>query len=123
LAFIVVLSFDPHFLSRSLALITHPLSALPAKETFISVDPIRSNVLRGTRVVIKARARGNIPSKLMLAVWPDGREAMRLDMEPEKEGRFSYPMASAQFSFRYQAYHSGSGPARYREGETYPHPS
>ena len=41
LAFIVVLSFDPHFLARSLAFITHPLSALPVKETFISVDPVR----------------------------------------------------------------------------------
>ena len=113
LAFIVVLSFDPHFLSRSLALITHPLSALPAKETFISVDPVRSIVLRGTRVVIKAQARGNIPDKLMLAVWPEGREVMRLDMEPGKEGRFSYQMASAQFSFRYQAYNGRAASAVY----------
>ena len=113
LAFIVVLSFDPHFLSRSLAFITHPLSALPAKETFISVEPVRSIVLRGTRVVIKARARGHIPDKLMLAVWPEGREVMRLDMEPEKEGRFSYQMASAQFSFRYQAYNGRAASAVY----------
>jgi soluble cytochrome b562 len=41
----------------------------------------------------------------MLAVWPEGREVMRLNMEPEKEGRFAYQMASAQFSFRYQAFH------------------
>ena len=104
LAFIVVLSFDPHFLNRSLAFITHPLSALPARETFISVDPVRSIVLRGTPVVIKAQARGSIPDKLMLAVWPEGREVMRLSMEPEKEGRFSYQMASVQSSFRYQVY-------------------
>jgi soluble cytochrome b562 len=104
LAFFVVLSFDPHFLNRSLALITHPLSTLPARETFISVEPVRSIVLRGARVVIKAQARGNIPDNLALAVWPEGREAMYLKMEPEGEGKFSYQMASAQFSFRYQAY-------------------
>ena len=104
LAFIVVLSFDPHFLNRSLALVTHPLSALPARETFISVDPVRSITLRGTPVVITARATGNIPDQLMLAVWPEGREVMRLNMEPEKEGRFFYRVASAQSSFRFQAY-------------------
>jgi len=104
LAFIGILSFDPHFLNRSLALITHPLSTLPVKETFISVEPVRSIVLRGSRLVIKAQARGNIPDKLMLAIWPEGREATHLDMKQEEMGRFSYQIASAQFSFRYQAY-------------------
>jgi hypothetical protein len=104
LAVFVVLSFDPHFLNRSLALITHPLSALPMKETFISVEPGRSIVLRGTRVVLKAQAKGNIPNKLILAVWPEGHEALRLNMEPEGDGKFSYQIASAQVSFRYQAY-------------------
>jgi ribosome-associated translation inhibitor RaiA/soluble cytochrome b562 len=104
LAFLAVLSFDPHFLNRSLALITHPLSTLPARETFISVAPVRSIVLRGTRVIIRAQARGNIPDTLVLAVWPEGREAIHLKMDSEGEGRFSYQMASAQFSFRYQAY-------------------
>ena len=47
LAFFIVLSFDPEFWNRSLALITHPLSTLPMKETIISIDPVKSIVLRG----------------------------------------------------------------------------
>ncbi len=58
LAFSLVFALDPHFLGRSLALIVHPFSNLPMKETFISVEPRGSIVLRGTQVVIKAKATG-----------------------------------------------------------------
>ena len=102
--FSLVFALDPHFLSRSLALIIDPLSTLPMKETFISLEPRGSIVLRGTQVVITAKATGYVPEKLTLEVWPEGREAMRLPMDSEGDGRFSYRMASAQFSFRYQAY-------------------
>ena len=108
LTFFVVLIIDPHFLSRSLALIIHPLSSLPMREVFISVEPRGSIVLRGSPVVIKAQATGNVPERLTLAVWPEDREAMHLNMESEGEGRFTYRMASAQFSFQYQAYNTRS---------------
>jgi hypothetical protein len=105
ITFSIVLILDPHFLNRSLALILHPLSALPVKETFISVEPKGSIVLRGSPVVIQAQATGNVPERLTLAVWPEDREAMRLSMEPEGDGKFTYRMASVQSSFQYQAYH------------------
>ncbi len=104
-AFLAVLAFDPHFLNRSLALIMNPLSALPVKETHITVEPEGSTVLRGTPVVINARISGSKPESLTLAVWPDDREEMRLQMKPKGDGTFTYEMASAQFSFRYQAQH------------------
>jgi hypothetical protein len=105
LTFSIVLILDPHFLNRSLALILHPFSALPVKETFISVEPRGSIVLRGSPVVIQAQAAGNVPERLTLAVWPEDREAMRLSMESEGDGKFTYRMVSVQSSFQYQAYH------------------
>ncbi len=104
-AFLVVLAFDPHFLNRSLALIIHPFSTLPVKEIHISVEPKGSTVLRGTPVVINAKVSGSELERLTLAVWPDDREAMRLQMESKGEGTFTYQITSAQFSFRYQAHH------------------
>ena len=104
LAFSLVFASDPHFLSRSLALIIHPFSTLPMRETFISLDPRGSIVLRGSEIVITAKATGYAPEKLTLEVWPEGREAIRLPMDSEGNGRFSYRMASTQFSFRYHAY-------------------
>ncbi len=38
-AFSIVFAFDPQTLSRSMALILHPLSNLPLRETLISLDP------------------------------------------------------------------------------------
>jgi hypothetical protein len=104
LTFSLVFSLDPHFLGRSLALITHPFSNLPIKETFISLEPRGSIVLRGTQVMIKAKAIGNVPDKLTLAIWPEGSEAMSLPMESEGDGRFMYGMSSVQRSFSYKAY-------------------
>jgi soluble cytochrome b562 len=104
LTFSLVFAIDPHFLGRSLALIVHPFSNLPMKETFISLEPRGSIVLRGTQMVIKAKATGNVPDKLTLAIWPEGAEAMSLPMESEGDGRFTYWMSSVQLSFRYQAH-------------------
>ncbi len=101
----LVLAFDPNFLGRSLALILHPLSSLPTMETFISLEPKGSVVLRGTPVVIKAKVTGNVPGKLTLALWPDSSDssdAMHFPMESEGEGKFFCKVASAQFSFLYQ---------------------
>jgi hypothetical protein len=102
-ALFAVLAFDPHFVNRSLALIMNPLSALPVKEIHITVEPEGATVLRSTPVVIHARISGSKPESLTLAVWPDDREEMRLQMKPKSDGTFTYEMASAQFSFRYQA--------------------
>jgi ABC-type transporter Mla subunit MlaD len=107
-ALAAVLAIDPSFLNRSLALITHPWAILPSRETSIFVEPAGSTVLRGTPVVIEAKTEGNVPQRLMLRIWPEGREEMRLPMEPEGEGRFSYRVPSAQTSFQYQAYHGPS---------------
>jgi len=104
LAFCGVLAFAPQFLDRSLALITNPLAALPVPETIIFVEPGEKVLPRGTPVMIKAWGKGKMPDRLMLAVWPEGREAGRLTMKPEGEGKFSYRIASVQFSFRYQVY-------------------
>jgi len=103
LAFSLVLVLDPHFLNRSLAFILHPFDTLPAKETFIALEPADSILLRGTPIMIKARATGNIPDRLKLEVWPENREAQNLSMVPEGNGYFTHQMASAQFSFRFQA--------------------
>jgi hypothetical protein len=103
-AFSLVFILDPSFLGRSLALIIHPLSNLPIKETFISVEPKGSTVLRGSELVIKAKAIGNVPDKLILEVWSEGRDVIRLPMESEGNDRFMYRMASVQNSFRFQVY-------------------
>ncbi len=108
LTFSLVLAFDPQFLSRSLALIIRPFSNLPMKEIFISVEPRGSTILRGTQVMIKAKAIGDVPEKLTLEVWPEDSEAMRLPMEAEGDGRFMYGMSSVQQSFRYRVH---GGPA------------
>jgi soluble cytochrome b562 len=107
-ALAAILAIDPSFLNRSLALIAHPWAILPSRETSISVEPAGATVLRGTPVVIEAKTEGNVPKRLMLRIWPEGREEMRLSMEREGEGRFSYRVPSAQTSFQYQAYHGPS---------------
>jgi soluble cytochrome b562 len=104
LAFSLVLVLDPSFLSRSLALIVHPFSHIPVRESLISVEPRGLTVLRGTPVEIKAKASGNVPDQLTLSVWPEGRDKMSFSMESEGDGKFVYRMTSVQGSFRYQAY-------------------
>ncbi len=99
----LVLIVDPHFLGRSLAVIMRPLSDLPARQTTISVEPKASIVLKGTPVEITATVTGTPPEKLMLSVWPEGGEPVRLAMEQQGNGRFRYHVATAQVSFRYQA--------------------
>ncbi|HYB21493.1 MAG TPA: DUF4175 family protein, partial [Thermodesulfobacteriota bacterium] len=114
LAFSGVLALDPQFLNRSLAFIIHPLAPLSGKETFLSVEPPGGIILRGKPVLIRARIRGDLPDQLRLAVWPEGREAMYLNMDPEEEGQFSYRLESARFSFQYQVSHNqGASPVYY----------
>ena len=104
LAFFAVLCLDPHFLNRSLALILHPLSDLPVKATYISMEPKGSIVLRSSPVKFTAQAAGTIPDKLFLMIWPEEGESLRLQMESQGNGRFLYRMGSALSSFRYQAF-------------------
>jgi hypothetical protein len=54
--------------------------------------------------VIKAQVTGRVQDRLTLAVWPEGREVTHTDMESEGDGRFTFRMVSAQFSFQYQVY-------------------
>ena len=108
IAFSLVLTLDPQFLSRSLAMILHPFSNLPVRETFLSLDPKGAIVLRGAPLVIRAQAAGHLPDKLTLTLWPEGSDPRRLPMESEGEGRFSYRIASVQSSFRYQANHGST---------------
>ncbi len=103
-ALIIVLGLDPHFLNRSLALITNPFSTLPQKKTTLTVEPGGATILRGAPFLIRAKAEGPIPEKLLIEIRPEGREVVRVEMKAEGEGRFSYRIPSAQFSFRYQAY-------------------
>ncbi len=103
-ALIIVLGLDPHFLNRSLALITNPFSTLPQKKTTLTVEPGEATVLRGSPFLIRVKAEGHIPEKLLLEIRPDGREVVRVEMKAEGEGRFVYRIPSAQDSFRYQVY-------------------
>lgn len=101
--FCLVLVADPHFLGRSLALIIHPLSDLPLKQTFISLESNPPVVLRGSPVDVRATASGYMAEKLTLSVWPEGSEPLRFVMEAEGRGRFSYHIAAARSSFQFQA--------------------
>ena len=107
-AFSIVFALDPQILGRSLALILHPFSNLPVRETFISLDPKGSIVLRGTPLVIRAQTTGYLPDKLTLTIWPEGGEPKGFPMESEGDGRFSYRIASVESSFRYQANHGST---------------
>ncbi len=100
----LVLVADPQFLGRSLALIFHPLSDLPSRQTFITVEPKSSIVLRGTPIDIRATASGNVPEQLTLIIRTDGSEPRRFTMESEGYGRFSYHIPSVLSSFEYQAF-------------------
>lgn len=103
-AFAVVFALEPSFPGRSLAFIFDPLSALPVRETVISVEPAPSIVLRGTPVVIKAKATGYIPDRVSLRFWPDNGEVVHFAMDSEGNGSFSYQIDAALTSFRYQAF-------------------
>ncbi len=107
-AFLAVLALEPSFLSRSLALVTNPFSAIPARETLISLEPKGSVILRGTPLRIEAKATGAIPEKLSLGIWPEAGQETRVSMNPQGEGRFSHQVGNPQVSFRYQAYNCRS---------------
>jgi len=100
----LVLVADPQFLGRSLALIVHPLSDLPSRQTSISLEPKSSVVVRGTSLNIRAIATGHVPATLTLIIRPEGSEPLRFAMESEGNGRFSHHVAAIQTSFQYQAY-------------------
>ena len=104
LGFFAVLFLEPPFLTRSLALLIHPLSALPGRETRITLEPEGSVVLRGTPVAFQARAEGTVPERLYLALWPEEGAVKALPMAREGDGRFAYRIPGAEASFRYQAY-------------------
>ncbi len=103
IAFGTVLILDPGFLQGSVFSLLHPFSTLPIKETVIHLEPKDSILLRGSPVTIQAQAQGNVPNRLSLAMWPEGREEIRLPMESEGQGRFFYRLAQAHRSFRYRA--------------------
>jgi len=56
--------------------------------------------------MIKAKATGYVPDRLSLRLWPEEGDVIHLDMESEGNGSFSHRIASAQNSFRYQAFSS-----------------
>ena len=76
----VVLVADPQFLGRSLALILHPLSDLPSRQTFISLESKSSVAVRGTSLNIRAIATGYVPATLTLMIRPEGGEPLRFAM-------------------------------------------
>ena len=102
IAFSILLAVDPQWLNRSLATILHPFSSLPMRETSLSVEPLNTTILRGTPLLIKAKAAGYIPDRLMLMVWPEAGEFIRINLESQGDGTFLHRIASAQNSFRYQ---------------------
>jgi hypothetical protein len=104
IAVLVVFTLAPQFLNRSLASIFDPFSVLPDRETFIFVEPPPAMVLRGTPVAINARATGYVPDHLTLRFWPEKGDPIHFDMVAQGSGRFEHLIASAQTSFRYQAF-------------------
>ena len=102
IAFSILLAVDPQWLNRSLAYILHPFSSLPMRETSLSVEPLNTTILRGTPLLIKAKAAGYIPDRLMLMVWPEAGDIIRINLESQGDGTFLHRIASAQNSFRYQ---------------------
>jgi hypothetical protein len=54
--------------------------------------------------MVKAKATGYVPDRLSLRLWPEKGDVIRLDMESEGNARFTHLIASAQNSFRYQAF-------------------
>ena len=113
LAFTVVFALEPSFPGRSLAFIFDPRSALPMRETVITVDPVPPIVLRGTPVVIKAKATGYVPDRVSLRYWPDNGEVAHFAMDSEGNGSFNYRIDTAQTSFRYQAFSDRANSALY----------
>jgi hypothetical protein len=103
-AFVVVFALAPQFLNRSLASIFDPFSVFPDRETFILVEPPPDIVLRGTPVVINARATGYVPDRLALRFWPEKGNPVYFDMVAQGNGLFKHRIASAQTSFRYQVF-------------------
>ncbi|MBW2439576.1 MAG: DUF4175 family protein [Deltaproteobacteria bacterium] len=104
IAFVVVFALAPRLLNRSLASIFDPFSVLPDRKTVILVEPPPSLVLRGSPVVINASTAGYVPDRLNLRFWPQKGDPIHFDMMPQGNGRFSHLIASAQASFRYQAF-------------------
>ena len=102
MAFMVAFAVDSQFPRRSVAHILKPLSALPERKTYISVEPTPAVVLRGTPVAVNADASGYIPDRFSLKLWPETGEESTVDMSSEGGGRFTYRIPSAQASFRYQ---------------------
>ena len=102
MAFIVAFAVDSQFPVRSVTYIFKPLSALPERKTFLTVEPTPEVVLRGTPVAINAKASGYIPDHLSLKLWPETGDEMTVMMTSEGEGLFTHRITSAQTSFRYQ---------------------
>ncbi len=103
-AFGVVFALAPGTLNRSLASIFDPFSVFPDRETVILVEPPPTMVLRGSPVEINASTAGYIPDRLNLRFWPQTGDPIQFEMVPQGSGRFSHMIASAQGSFRYQAF-------------------
>ncbi len=91
LAFSIVLVSDPHFLNRSIAFILHPFSAIPPGETAITLEPPDTTILRHTPVVLRAKTSGNIPDKLLVRIWPENREELRLTHAIRRKRPFCLP--------------------------------
>ncbi len=103
-AFMAVFTLDSQFPSRPLAYILRPISALPERKTIISLEPTPAIVLRGTPVLIDAKASGYIPENFLLKLWPEKGDEIQFEMATSEEGHFTHRIASAQTSFRYQVF-------------------
>ena len=74
IVFTAVLILDAQFVNRSLANLFDPLSTLPDRKTVISVERPPPFVLRGKPVVIRAKASGYVPDRLLLRLLPEAGE-------------------------------------------------
>jgi hypothetical protein len=104
LTLVMVLIIDSPLVGRALALLSHPLSAIPSAPVIITLGQKDSFVVaRGTAVALRFIVAGQGPEKLYVIVWPDGKEASRAPLTRGPGNTYSHVIESASLSFRYQA--------------------
>jgi hypothetical protein len=100
----MVLFIDSPLVGRALALLSHPLSTIPATPVTISLGQKDLIVIaRGTPVPLRFTVAGQGPDRLYVTVWPEGGEVRRAPAARTQGNTYSHTIESAAVSFRYQA--------------------
>ncbi len=106
---IVMVLFNPSWVSETFSLLSRPLDHLPPSQTAIDLNPKNLRVVRGAPVSFEAATSGAIPQALDLIVWTGtnnrgeliGQE--KLPMESRGGGKFSATIAHLKNTVQYRA--------------------